>query len=923
MIDGDGDQHKELTLTLKATSFWEGDAKAAKTVVVTIVQRSSGQARDVSFDLPKPDFQGQLWPIVREVSDGKAPTRITLVTPIDSRFLEISPPSAGSDNTYVVKAGGAETRVTFPAEAGGLHQTVAAADVRNIGNIVATELALGAYGDRFRVTVEPLSDAKAVLSIATSSRGTTKGGFGADLEIHGPIRFGLIGTGPTSVGLDLDGDGKPDVTLYDRLTTPTAMTEPGGSGPPEANRDHQIRVVGPAVSGGEKTFSFRVREGLLYPGVSDRPLDHTAESSQTAVDVLSSQAQEGTSVGDQLDAYEMAMMPRRRKAADDKVIPQGLFNAWFGLSMTLIKAAPQIKAGVPAELQAKAKAHADSFVMELGLQKLSYGQIARVSFQGSALVDAVATGKFESAIALFQRLVVVLDEVLVERLKEVKGEHSAETEGAELVTGRRDALLEMSAHDPVRVMAVFHPDEKFRTEQGYVGELPLTLYVYRDGDTWHLRDVTNPAKPWHYESDAKAGETKPPFGLLAKLDDADHFPVGVIHYESPGDRGGRVQTTGGMTWKKFFTYAGLALGGVALALSLGPETLGVYASWAFAASAAATAASAGLDLAEKAQHGQLNATNVIIDVGLIASSLGGVLAMRAGMIVKGAADAARVGTPLAGSAAEWAVFYGKVYLPLRLGAAGADLLVMSVAAAEQVDAIEKGTGTDGEKARAKLLALAQLGALAGLQVLTIKGELGMAKNRDLELYFPREGVQPLAIPRGSQPPQSVRFSQKDVGATADEGKLTLDELTENMRTGGFKGDPINVVEFPDERGVVTVNNRRLLAARRAGLKEIPMRYHSPKEPFLLDPAEIQQGGYVLKDKPIRRVGDDLVVGGTKGEIVYAKGTVPKTWEEAVLFRTANQGNLTKEAAGGRFPLWGRLQDPTVRQPKTPVPTGGE
>ncbi len=144
-IDGDGDQYKELTLTLKATSKWD-DSDAAKGVSVKILQRSTGQVREVTFELPRPTIQGMMWPVVREVSDGKAPTRINLVLPVDTKVLEIFPPS-GADNTYVVKAAGAESRVTFPAEAGGLHKTVTAENARIIGNIIAADLTLGAYND--------------------------------------------------------------------------------------------------------------------------------------------------------------------------------------------------------------------------------------------------------------------------------------------------------------------------------------------------------------------------------------------------------------------------------------------------------------------------------------------------------------------------------------------------------------------------------------------------------------------------------------------------------------------------------------------------------------------------------------------------------------------------------------------------------
>ena len=41
----------------------------------------------------------------------------------------------------------------------------------------------------------------------------------------------------------------------------------------------------------------------------------------------------------------------------------------------------------------------------------------------------------------------------------------------------------------------------------------------------------------------------------------------------------------------------------------------------------------------------------------------------------------------------------------------------------------------------------------------------------------------------------------------------------------------------------------------------------------------------------RSVDGELVVGGNKGQIVYREGTVPETWGDAIMFRTANQGNL--------------------------------
>jgi hypothetical protein len=219
--------------------------------------------------------------------------------------------------------------------------------------------------------------------------------------------------------------------------------------------------------------------------------------------------------------------------------------------------------------------------------------------------------------------------------------------------------------------------------------------------------------------------------------------------------------------------------------------------------------------------------------------------------------------------------------------------------------------------------LIQLGAAAGLQALSIKGELPkLGGGRNVELYFPRPEAEPLAIVTGTEVPTALKFTQKDIapttGAKPGEKVLTIDELTASMKTGGWKGEPLDVVEFPDARGTVSVDNRRLVAAQNAPLDKVPVRYHAPNEPFAVPAARIEEGFKLGKNIRQLETGE-LVVGGTKGTIVFPKDALPKTWEEAVLFRTANQGNIPD---GGKFPLWGRSQQPAIRTPKTPAPAGG-
>ncbi len=134
--------------------------------------------------------------------------------------------------------------------------------------------------------------------------------------------------------------------------------------------------------------------------------------------------------------------------------------------------------------------------------------------------------------------------------------------------------------------------------------------------------------------------------------------------------------------------------------------------------------------------------------------------------------------------------------------------------------------------------------------------------------------------------------------------ITLPELVESMRTEGWRGKPIDVVELPD-KSLLSIDNRRLLAAREAGI-DVPVIRHHPDEPF---PEERGKSRFFRPNNNIRQLSDgSLVRGGMEGEILYKKKARPLTWGEAALFRTARQPN---NPDGSRFPLLGRLEPPRI------------
>lgn len=108
-------------------------------------------------------------------------------------------------------------------------------------------------------------------------------------------------------------------------------------------------------------------------------------------------------------------------------------------------------------------------------------------------------------------------------------------------------------------------------------------------------------------------------------------------------------------------------------------------------------------------------------------------------------------------------------------------------------------------------------------------------------------------------------------------------LVEQMRAEGWVGEPLEVVRFPDGT-VVTLENRRLTAALKVDITDIPTLVHDPDEPM---PTVLAKNYMLLR--PVRRLPDgSLRAGGSDGEVVFTRGRRPDTYGEAALFRAANQ-----------------------------------
>lgn len=121
-------------------------------------------------------------------------------------------------------------------------------------------------------------------------------------------------------------------------------------------------------------------------------------------------------------------------------------------------------------------------------------------------------------------------------------------------------------------------------------------------------------------------------------------------------------------------------------------------------------------------------------------------------------------------------------------------------------------------------------------------------------------------------PGDLKYSQSRVN-------YNVLDLEDSMRLDGWRGDPLDVVRAPDG-SLVSIDNRRLVAANEVGLREVPVRIHDAGSPL----------------------PQDWVAPLADGKRNRFQGL--QTFGEAVTDRTARQGQ--------GFPEWGNYGTPEIK-----------
>ena len=784
LFDGDGDQVPELIARIRAAKRDPKTTQTLR-IRIEIEQArkplgSKAASDKFEFDVP-PGFQGNLDPTRIKVTDGFTPTIFefdSIAGPGSNWAFTLMPPNptvAGppvySGEVWLPGPSGYQTPqffhdFTLPAGQVGVHNVLRPGDPLQAGpNMWSLDMDVGAYADKFRLTFQkptPGADTLEISVLAMEDESPVSSAPPLVAQLKSPLNVRIVKSAGAALELSLDGSGTTDLHVYDRLIAEADTSASMATKKVAEFRSHEITLA--ASLGGltqNATARFRVKQGLFEHIRIGAASDLPAVSAARAIDQLTTQAKAG-SFEQQIQALEQMRIELRTTAATDNLITSDTASAWAALAKDISaqrsggvnEVTPRSAAARQSSAAANARQLYDALLLEPGLSKAyitlpSTGRTASAStvnpYTGEgresgivsiqvvkptllSLADQIAKSQWPQAYVTYNKAAEEFDAWITLKLREKKRlDEAGKLEGAVKLTESLGTLSTKTGVTPV--YAVFHSLAQFEQSQA-LEDVPLRLYYYREGGYWRLRDVSRPDNIFE-DKFKDSGEDVPPHELFLELNSAKHFPKGFVQYrftflDKAGvekGRTARVECTA--DWDVADVLGWIALGLAAagfVALTFGAGSIVVTSI--FVLSGVAGAASGVADLADAYKHGNLQTERVALDVAQIIGSLAGAGAGIAAE-VRGAQALVNAGKATAAMKvlAEWETA-GRLFVPLTATATAADV-VQFVSFAKDVPAglaaIDGSGGTESDRMRAKVVLLAQLGAMGGLTLVSVKG----------------------------------------------------------------------------------------------------------------------------------------------------------------------------------------------------------
>ncbi len=796
VIDGDGDHTKELELTLQVVDSWDdtGNYASAKTLAVAVKQISSRATRTVTLDVPKRGTLDLGEPTIQTApSDGRSPTRIALFGTFREHVLELSPAVHLPRGTvYQATFGGQTHELRFPRERTPMQKLGQAGESSRHADIHFLDITLGPKADRFRLSFRQ-SGETTTMGVHVLGDDKPAGGRGVALTmLKGEPQPKIVSSDPRTLAIDVDGDGKPDVFIYDSITTAPTRTLQGLSERAVHNardtRHHHLRLVGPALANDE-TMRFRVNSRFaeqIDGGQSETDKGAIRDYGDAGIFRAQSVAGGAATATIAIDTAELAMLDQ---AARNGLVPNELVDLVTELRVTLGEIR---RVADRATLFARALKLADSY--ETAYRKATH-QLGstfpryrhhQIMTPGRALDRAVGPLKralsqsdWLAANKAFTRVLAEMQELVADSTiyqgksngvaEDRKLRHQSEARRA-----TRDGLLDVPQDPttmgtlargkiPVRIPIAFHPDEKYKDEEGYRRAVPFDMYVWNDGKTWWLKNVTNPSRINHFRADASPGETKPPRALFEELNDKDRFPVGVFRYQWPGEkRTEEIAVSGKKTfrdWALDLTMLGLGLLVPAIALAkAGVTVLRVTTYTVNELVSAIGLANLSWDIYDRSRKGDLDAATMTFRAATIVSSAFHYAAAPGILRLWRAESAAAKGAPVTGAAAQKLHAQNMVWIPmLKDGERYADYTTIALMAPlywERVAEIKQDPSLSPEEKEAAAAGLFDILAKMGLLIVAVWGKGDKAPfNSNVNLVQKPDGTFALSTkpPTGPAP----------------------------------------------------------------------------------------------------------------------------------------------------------------------------
>jgi hypothetical protein len=685
---------------------------------------------------------------------------------------------------------------------------------RQVGDIWALDLTAGPYGDRFRLSFRrPQGSADRVdmgVSVLDALTGEPQGGETIPLAHTGPLSVAMLANDGISAAIDLNGDGRPDVQVFDRLT----QRDEDYPGPPGVNRNHELQVLGPAVSNPRRLL-YAVHDGTITAGrVRPHAEDLAAAENASAFSGLDQQAGL-TDAAAEIESLDLQLSQLREAAHRDGIIGDELFQAWQTLSLGFVTLRFARRQGaVPDDLRDRLAAEARAFYRALSAATSRAGESnnpytgsgdnGRVCIDaGANFVEAIRAGRWTDAATQFRTLVRGMDRWIMEQHRSrypSNVESRPETQRAGLMEqmyGRRDLISGIAHRNPTRIRAVYHPSAGYES-RGRIAQVPLSLYFWRDsdGEDWIIKDTTTPQESPEYEGDGVAGELEPSLTAMQALDTDDHFQAGFINYVMPSGAGGRVETTGPSRVVRWLTLAGLAT--AAIGLGLLTAGAGTAAVTFLGISGLIGATTAGIDLVQRSRTNTLTVRTALLDVAQIAAGLAGGGALAAGRILNGARLAAAAGEAVQATAALRAA--NAMWVPLQIATGvgeAAQGIIMVEGAYHHLQQIQNSSASQAEKERALYTFLTELAVTTGLVVLSVRGssaEVFAGRPLSIEVV---NGVHYAVPATRSVQGRAIDQTRSALdSAAADTAAVRQQEHLENIRTTlpGREGEALASVE---------------------------------------------------------------------------------------------------------------------------------